>query len=86
MLCIGISSTVKTADILCVIICIVLGTMLGELLNIEGRLDGAGKFLRRKLIRGTATAASPRAFHGLGAVLCGGHVHHRRYGGWPEPE
>lgn len=48
---IGISMAVKTADTLCVIICMVLGTLLGELLNIEKRLDGAGEFLRRKLIK-----------------------------------
>ncbi len=48
---IGISMAVKTADTLCVIICMVLGTLLGELLNIEQRLDGAGEFLRRRLIK-----------------------------------
>ncbi|MGM9608195.1 MAG: DUF554 domain-containing protein [Oscillospiraceae bacterium] len=48
---IGISMAVKTANTLCVIICMVLGTLLGELLNIEKRLDGAGEFLRRKLIK-----------------------------------
>lgn len=48
---IGISMAVKTADTLCVIICMVLGTLLGELLNIEKRLDGAGEFLRRRLIK-----------------------------------
>lgn len=40
---IGISMAIKTADTLCVIICMVLGTLLGELLNIEKRLDGAGR-------------------------------------------
>ena len=48
---IGISMAVKTADTLCVIICMVLGTLLGELLNIEKRLDSAGEFLRRRLIK-----------------------------------
>lgn len=48
---IGISMAIKTADTLCVIICMVLGTLLGELLNIEKRLDGAGEFLRRRLIK-----------------------------------
>lgn len=48
---IGISMAIKTADTLCVIICMVLGVLLGELLKIEDRLDGAGEFLRRKLIR-----------------------------------
>lgn len=48
---IGISMAIKTADTLCVIICMVLGVLIGELLKIEDRLDGAGEFLRRKLIR-----------------------------------
>lgn len=48
---IGISMAITTADTLCVIICMVLGTLLGELLNIEKRLDGAGEFLRSKLIK-----------------------------------
>ncbi len=48
---IGISMAIQTADTLCVIICMVLGTLLGELLNIEKRLDGAGEFLRRRLIK-----------------------------------
>lgn len=52
VLSIGISMAVGTEDTLCVIICMVLGVMLGELLKIEDRLDGAGEFLRRKLIKG----------------------------------
>lgn len=48
---IGISNVLASTDTLCVIICLVLGTMLGELLKIEDRLDGAGEFLRRKLIK-----------------------------------
>ena len=49
---IGISMAIGTANTLCVIICMVLGVMLGELLKIEDRLDGAGEFLRRKLVKG----------------------------------
>lgn len=51
VMAIGISMAIKTADTLCLIICMVLGTLLGELLNIEKRLDGAGEFLRRRLIK-----------------------------------
>lgn len=48
---IGIANMLDGSDTLCVIICMVLGTLLGELLKIEDRLDRAGEFLRRKLIR-----------------------------------
>ena len=51
VLVIGITMAIQTADTLCVILCMVLGTLLGEALKIEQRLDGAGEFLRRKLIR-----------------------------------
>lgn len=51
VMAIGISMAIKTADTLCVIICMVLGTLLGVALKIEDRLDGAGEFLRRKLIK-----------------------------------
>ena len=51
VLSIGISMAVGTQNTLCVIICMVLGVMLGEALKIEDRLDGAGEFLRRKLIK-----------------------------------
>lgn len=72
MLCIGISSAVKTADTLCVIIGIVLGTVLGKLLNIEGRLDGAGKFLRRKLIRGDSNNRFTEGFVTASVLYCVG--------------
>ncbi len=51
VLSIGISMAVGTQNTLCVIICMVLGVMLGEWWRIEDRLDGAGEFLRRKLIK-----------------------------------
>ena len=51
VLSIGISMAVGTQNTLCVIICMVLGVMLGEALKIEDRLDGAGEFLRRRLIK-----------------------------------
>lgn len=48
---IGISNVLKSSDTLCVIVCLVLGTLIGEALKIEERLDKAGEFLRRKLIK-----------------------------------
>lgn len=52
VLSIGISMAVGTQNTLCVIICMVLGVLIGEALKIEDRLDGAGEYLRRKLIKG----------------------------------
>ena len=48
---IGISSAVKTQDILCVIICMAIGTALGELLRIDDGIEKAGDALRKKLVR-----------------------------------
>ena len=55
---IGISNVLQSTDTLCVIICMVVGTLIGEGLKIEQRLDAAGEFLRRKLIKGGEGSAS----------------------------
>ena len=49
---IGLSSALKTADILCVIICMALGTVVGELARIDDGIEGAGDFIKRKLLKG----------------------------------
>ena len=49
---IGISSAITTQDLLCVIVCMALGTMLGELLRLDDRINAAGDFLKRKVLRG----------------------------------
>ena len=49
---IGITSAITTADVLCVIVCMAFGTLLGELLRLEDGINGAGEFLRKKLLRG----------------------------------
>lgn len=46
---IGLSSLLKTADTLCVIVCMVLGIVLGEWIDIERHMDGAGELLKAKL-------------------------------------
>jgi len=51
---IGITSAIKTADILCVIICMALGTLIGELLRIDDRIEGAGDFIKARLLKGKA--------------------------------
>lgn len=52
---IGLSSALGTADILCVIICMALGTIIGELIRIDDGIEGAGDFIKKKLIKGKST-------------------------------
>ena len=49
---IGLSSALETADILCVIICMALGTIIGELVRIDDGIEGAGDFIKKKLLIG----------------------------------
>lgn len=72
VLVIGVSMAIKTADTLCVIICMVVGTLLGEALKIEQRLDGAGEFLRRKLIRGEGDNRFTEGFVNAALLYCVG--------------
>ena len=48
---IGLSSALGTADILCVIICMALGTIMGELIRIDDGVEGAGDFIKKKLLK-----------------------------------
>lgn len=49
---IGIQSAITTSSILIVLVCLVSGTLLGELLRIDDRIEGAGDWMKRKLLRG----------------------------------
>lgn len=49
---IGMQSALTTSSILIVLVCLVCGTLLGELLRIDDRIEGAGDWMKRKLIRG----------------------------------
>ncbi len=51
---IGILSAIETTDILCIIICMALGTLVGELLRIDDHIEGAGEFIKARLLRGRA--------------------------------
>lgn len=46
---IGVSSAIKTADTMCMILCMVFGVLIGEAIDIEKRLDQLGNILRGKL-------------------------------------
>lgn len=52
---IGLDSALDTADILCVILCMAVGTLIGEWLKIDDRIEGAGEFLKSRLLRGGNT-------------------------------
>lgn len=67
---IGIANILKTDDTLCVIICMALGTLIGEALKIEDRLDSAGEFLRRKLIKENSTSRFTEGFVTATLVYC----------------
>ena len=51
-LVIGISSAVTTQDLLCVIVCMAFGTLVGELLRLDDRINGAGEFIKRSVLKG----------------------------------
>lgn len=52
---IGLDSALDTANILCVILCMAVGTLIGEWLKIDDRIEGAGEFLKSRLLRGENT-------------------------------
>lgn len=54
---IGVTSAVTTQNLLCVIVCMALGTLLGELLRLDDRINGAGDFLKRKVLKGKAESS-----------------------------
>ena len=52
VLVLGISSAIKTEDLLAAIVCLVLGTIVGEALGLERRLDSLGGWLKKRFARG----------------------------------
>lgn len=71
---IGVSFAVKTEDTLCVIVCMVAGTLLGEALDLEGRLDRTGEFLRKRLIRGGENSRFTEGFVTASVLYCVGSM------------
>lgn len=49
---IGIVSATGSSDTLCLIVCMIAGTALGTLMKIDEGIDGAGDFIKNKLLRG----------------------------------
>ena len=69
---IGITGMIGTADTLCVIVCMVIGTLLGEAINIEGRMDGVGGLLQRRLLRKDSSSRFVEGFVTASVLFCVG--------------
>ena len=69
---IGISSLTGTRDMMCVIVCMVTGTAIGHAADIEGRLEGAGDFLKAKLIKGDSNSRFTEGFVTAFLLYCVG--------------
>ena len=72
VLCIGINSAIGTQNMLCVIVCMVIGTVLGNAIGIERRLEGAGDFLRAKLVKGEGSSRFTEGFVNASLLFCVG--------------
>ncbi len=69
---IGISSLIGTQNMLCVIVCMVLGTLLGQGLDIEGRLERGGEWLRQRADRGNPNSRFTESFVSAALLFCVG--------------
>ena len=72
VLCIGISSALGTENMLCVIVCMVAGTVIGSAVDIERRLEGAGDFLRSRLVKGDGSSRFTEGFVNAALLFCVG--------------
>lgn len=71
---IGIASAIRTQNALCLIVCMVAGTLLGEAVDLEGRLDGAGEFLRARLVRTGENSRFSDGFVTASVLYCVGSM------------
>lgn len=72
---IGLSSALNTADILCVIICMAIGTIIGELIRIDDGIEGAGDYIKSKLLKGKgAESRFTEGFVTAAIVFCVGSM------------
>ncbi len=69
---IGAASLISTQDTLCLIVCMVVGTVLGEAIDIEKRLEGAGEFLRTRLLKGDGSSRFTEGFVSASLLYCVG--------------
>jgi len=71
---IGITSAIKTQDVLCMILCMVFGILIGEAIDIEKRLDQMGNFLREKLRQEGEGSRFTEAFVTASLLYCIGSM------------
>jgi len=69
---IGMSSLLETNDTMCVIICMVTGILLGEWIDIEQRMDVAGKFLKSRLEKENPSSRFVEGFVSATILYCVG--------------
>lgn len=69
---IGLSSALKTADTMCVIICIVAGGLIGGAVNIERRLNQLGGMLERRFSAGGQEGGLAKGFVSASLIYCVG--------------
>ncbi len=71
---IGITSAIGTKDILCLIVCIVFGTALGTLLKIDSRINSAGDFIKKKLLKNRGSGRFTEGFVSACILFCVGSM------------
>ena len=69
---IGISNAIGTQDMLCVIVCMVVGTVIGNAIDIERRLEGAGDFLRSRVVKEAGGSRFTEGFVNAALLFCVG--------------
>ncbi|MGN0793191.1 MAG: DUF554 domain-containing protein [Aristaeellaceae bacterium] len=69
---IGLSSALKTADTIGVIICMVIGGLLGAAINIEQRLDDLGKAIEHRVSPGGGEGTIAKGFVTASLIYCVG--------------
>ena len=69
---IGISNAIGTQDMLCVIVCMVVGTVIGNAIDIERRLEGAGDFLRSRVVKEEGGSRFTEGFVNAALLFCVG--------------
>jgi hypothetical protein len=74
VMCIGITSAIKTEDTLCMIICLVIGTVIGELIRIEAHLDQLGGWIQRHVEKGKENSTFTQGFVSTSLIFCIGSM------------
>ena len=74
VLVLGISSAIKTENLLAVIVCLLLGTIAGETLGLERRLNSLGGWLRKRFAGGKAAGNFTEGFVICSLLVCVGSM------------